>query len=295
MLMKSLTRFNHFVIRRIESRITKFRVNLRSQGYVLLTVSLLFMMSCAQNEPPKSQLTVMSYNIAAGFGDIDGIANVIAEANPDVVGLQEVDVHWGERSGFINQAEYLGAALNMHTFFAEIYTLDPDSIHLPAKRYGLAFLSKYEFVTTKNHTLSRLSTQTEPPELIQLPGFAEIAIEKDGKIVRLFNTHLDYRSDPSVRKTQIQEMFEIMGDLDDAIVLMGDLNAQPHAPELGPVFAAFEDSWKDKNDPGYTFPGDDPVRRIDYIMHTKSMKSSDSKVIQSAKSDHAPVMTILEF
>lgn len=256
-------------------------------------VLILVFSGCGQQ--PKSQLTVMSYNIAAGFGDIDANANVIAEANPDVVGLQEVDVHWGERSGFMDQAEYLGAALNMHTFFAEIYTLDPDSSHLPARRYGLAFLSKHEFVSTENHTLSRLSTQTDPPELIQLPGFAEVSVEVDGKVVRFFNTHLDYRGDPSVRITQIQEMFDIMGELDTPLVLMGDLNAQPHAPELEPIFAAFEDSWKDKNDPGYTFPGDAPVRRIDYILHTKTIKSSGSKVISSAKSDHAPVTTIIEF
>ena len=41
------------------------------------------------------ELRVMSYNIAAGFGDIYGIAEVIAEQQPDLVALQEVDVHWG--------------------------------------------------------------------------------------------------------------------------------------------------------------------------------------------------------
>jgi endonuclease/exonuclease/phosphatase family metal-dependent hydrolase len=295
MLMKSLTRFDYFLIKRIESHKPKFRLNLRTQCYVLLTMSFLILMSCGQNEPPKSQLTVMSYNIAAGFGDIDAIATVIAEADPDIVGLQEVDVNWGERSGFLDQAEYLGASLNMYTFFAEIYSFDADSTHLPARRYGLAFLSKYEFSSTKNHTLSRLSTQTDPPELIQLPGFAEVSIAVDGKTIRFFNTHLDYRADPSVRETQIQEMFDMMGSLEEPVVLMGDLNAQPHANELAPVFTAFSDSWTDEKNPGFTFPGDAPFRRIDYIFHSKSIKSSGTKVIQSAKSDHAPVMTTFEF
>lgn len=265
---------------------------MREFKYIILAVILVFG-GC--NQQPKSQLTVMSYNIAAGFGDIDAIATVIAQANPDVVGLQEVDVHWGDRSGFIDQAEYLGASLNMYTFFAEIYSFDADSSHLPARRYGLAFLSKHEFASTKNHTLSRLSTQTNPPELIQLPGFAEVSIAVDGKTIRFFNTHLDYRGDPSVRETQIREMFDVMGSLEEPVVLMGDLNAQPHANELARIFTAFSDSWTDEKDPGFTFPGDAPVRRIDYILHSKSIKSSGSKVIQSAKSDHAPVMTILEF
>ena len=72
---------------------------MREFKYIILAAILVFG-GC--NQQPKSQLTVMSYNIAAGFGDIDAIATVIAQANPDVVGLQEVDVHWGDRSGFID-------------------------------------------------------------------------------------------------------------------------------------------------------------------------------------------------
>ncbi|HZE09855.1 MAG TPA: endonuclease/exonuclease/phosphatase family protein, partial [Gemmatimonadaceae bacterium] len=39
-------------------------------------------------------LRVMTYNIRSGNGDLSGTVQAIRGAGPDVVGLQEVDVHW---------------------------------------------------------------------------------------------------------------------------------------------------------------------------------------------------------
>ena len=50
----------------------------------------------------------MSYNSEAGNHDSNRIADVIRASTPDVVGLQEVDVHWAERSNFADQATVLG-------------------------------------------------------------------------------------------------------------------------------------------------------------------------------------------
>jgi len=62
---------------------------------------LLIALSCTPQEE-TIPLRVMSYNIAAGHGDLNRIAGVISEEDPDVVGLQEVDVYWSDRSGFEN-------------------------------------------------------------------------------------------------------------------------------------------------------------------------------------------------
>src|SRR5215210_6993981 len=81
--------------------------------------------ACAHVQPRDSAipLRVLTYNIRAGNGDIARIAETIRRFAPDVVGLQEVDVHWGERSEFEDQAALLGRLLGMQVRFAPIYTL----------------------------------------------------------------------------------------------------------------------------------------------------------------------------
>jgi endonuclease/exonuclease/phosphatase family metal-dependent hydrolase len=262
---------------------------------VILMITALTTASCATGQD-EVKLRVMCYNIAAGHGNIDGIVEVIRRHDPDIVALQEVDVHWGERSGWIDQAEYLAEALGMHTYFGEIYRFEPlDGGSDEPRRYGLAFLSKEPFVYTKNHMLSRLSTQTGEPELAVLPGFPEVAIELQGRRIHFFNTHLDFRSDPAVRTRQVAEMMAIMAEIDGPHFLIGDLNARPDAPELGPLFSILQDSWSGQVGPGYTFPAHAPDRRIDYILHTEHFQVREVFIYTTEASDHLPVVADFDF
>jgi len=54
----------------------------------LLTI-LTLAWSCSRAEVESIELRIMSYNIAAGNGNISGIADVIEEYQPDIVALQE--------------------------------------------------------------------------------------------------------------------------------------------------------------------------------------------------------------
>ena len=90
-------------------------------------------------------LRVMSYNIRAGDGDLDRTVAAIRALNPDVAALQEVDVHWGERSGFADQAAALGARLGMAVRFAPIYRLPAAGAAGaagPPREFGVALLSR---------------------------------------------------------------------------------------------------------------------------------------------------------
>ena len=67
-------------------------------------------------------LVVASYNIHRGVGldrrrDLDRIARVIGEIDPDVIGLQEVINENGEASA--DQARYLAATLGMGVVMGE--------------------------------------------------------------------------------------------------------------------------------------------------------------------------------
>jgi endonuclease/exonuclease/phosphatase family metal-dependent hydrolase len=168
---------------------------------------------------PSTTLRVMTYNIHAGHGDIDRTAATIRAFSPEIVGVEEVDVHWAERSGFVH-----------------------------------------------------------------------------GTRVRVFVTHLDYRKDPSVRRTQVAEMLARIGAVDSPTLLLGDMNASPDAAEIQPLFARMRDSWLTTAGPGFTYPADTPTERIDYVFVSPNAKVDTAFVpVVPAASDHRPVVVDLSF
>lgn len=259
----------------------------------LILIAVCCVLAACASPEEEHVLRVMSFNIAAGNGDLDRIVKAIEAYDPDVVALQEVDVHWGERSDYQDQARYLGEALGMHYFFGEIYMLEPAEGSGAPRQYGLAFLSKEPFEYQENHHITRLSTLEEDPEPELLPGFPEVVVSIDGQRIHLFNTHLDYRSDPQVRSTQVDEVLAIMDKVQGPLLLLGDLNAEPGDSEIDPLFEVLEDAWKDQDGAGLTFPADDPVKRIDYILHSDHFRVSDAFVAEIEASDHRPVVADL--
>ncbi len=238
-------------------------------------------------------LRVMTYNIHAGTGGLDSIAAVIRAAAPDVVGLQEVDVHFSARSDFADQARLLARATGMHVRFAHIYELAPAQPGAPPREYGVALLSRHPVRDFRNHVMPRLSTVEEESEPRPRPGFLEAVLDVHGTEVRVFNTHLDYRGDPRVRTMQVAATLTILGSDDRPTVFVGDLNARPDAPELQPLLARLHDAWRRQATPGFTFPADAPDRRIDYILHSAHFDVAGVRVLDTTASDHRPVLAVL--
>jgi endonuclease/exonuclease/phosphatase family metal-dependent hydrolase len=236
---------------------------------------------------------VVTYNIRAGNGDLQRTAETIRRLTPDIVGLQEVDVNWSERSSFVDQARSLGELLGMQVRFAPIYTLPGADSTKPERRYGVAVLSKYPIVRWRNDTLTRLSTIVRDPAPARGPGLLDATIDINGVAVRLLNTHLDYRSDPRVRTKQAEEMLGYIGDYSGPTLVLGDLNATPDAPELQPLLQRFRDSWQSKSEPGFTFPAGQPVKRIDYVLTSTHFRVRSASVPVTEASDHRPVVVDL--
>jgi endonuclease/exonuclease/phosphatase family metal-dependent hydrolase len=238
----------------------------------------------------------MTYNIQSGHGDIDRTAATIRALSPDVVGLEEVDVHWADRSGFVDQASRLGQSLGMEVRFAHIYDLPGATADAPAREFGVALLSRYPIVTWENDTLTRLSTQTENPVPTRMPGLLSATLDVQGTRVRVFVTHLDYRKDPAVRRTQVAEMLARIGAVDTPTLLLGDMNAPPDADELQPLFARMHDGWLTTAGPGFTYPADRPTERIDYVFVSPTFTVDTAFVPDvPAASDHRPVVVDLSF
>ncbi|MBY7144163.1 endonuclease/exonuclease/phosphatase family protein [Virgibacillus sp. NKC19-3] len=237
---------------------------------------------------------IATYNIQAGSGmdgkyDLDRIATTIRESGADIIGLQEVDVHWGSRSQYEDTLAILAEKLDMYYFFAPIYDLEPVENGDPRRQYGVGILSKYPIVEANNHEITRLSSQEPNPTPKPAPGFLEAQIRVDGVNVWFYVTHLDSQSDPTVRQMQINDMHEIMAE-HQYNILVGDMNARPDADELNPLFHWFDDAWDvTKGTSGYTFPTDAPDRRIDYILSSPRMHVNNAQLHHSQASDHLPV------
>jgi endonuclease/exonuclease/phosphatase family metal-dependent hydrolase len=239
---------------------------------------------------PVPTLRVMTYNIQAGGGNLDSIASVIRRSDADVAALQEVDVHWSDRSGFADEADSLAKLLGMQVRFAPIYDMPPADPSKPRRQYGIALLSRLPIVSFTNHVITRLSTQTADATPSLAPGFLEAAIDFRGTRVRLFNTHLDYRSDPRVREAQVREMLDFIGDVSTPTIAFGDMNASPDAPELQPLLRHLSDTWTASLGSGFTYPARDPAKRIDYVLVSRHFTARDQTVLPTLASDHRPVV-----
>lgn len=250
---------------------------------------------------PSVPLRVATYNIHAGAGtdnvfDLDRQVAALRALDADVIGLQEVDVRWGDRSEWRDLAAELGRRLRMHVSFAPIYSLDPVVPGDPRREFGVAVLSRYRIVSAENHDLTRLSTQDPNPVPAPAPGFGEVVLKVRGLPVHVYATHLDYRADPSVRVAQVADTRRIMAEDQRTErrpvrqILLGDFNAPPTAPELAPL-------WKELTDiepGGPTYPAQDPVQRIDYVAVSKdTVRVRSAAVAETLASDHRPVVADL--
>ena len=256
--------------------------------------------------PPAMEIRVASYNIAAGRDadgtfDIGSTAAAIEDLGAEVIALQEVDVHWGERSLNLDLAEDLADALDMHVGFAPIYSNDPVEEGGPRAEFGVAVLSDYPIVDFTNHEITRLSTQSEDPEPAPAPGFAEAVIQARAARVHVYSTHLDYRGDPTVRELQVADTLEILAEDGPhaSQVLMGDFNATPQAPELAPLWDVLTDAHTEAGEgDGFTFPADVPDRRIDYVAVSEDIHVRHAFVpadgVAAISSDHRPAVADLE-
>jgi endonuclease/exonuclease/phosphatase family metal-dependent hydrolase len=255
-------------------------------------------------EHPALSLRVVTYNILHGAGE-DGVfdpartAAVLRQLDADVIGLNEVDVHWGDRSEFLDEAGYFARELHMYAYFGPIYDLPPLSTGAPDRLYGEAILSRYPIVHEVNHDITRLSTQVPDPVPAPAPGFPEIVIAAPGGPIHVYTTHLDYRGDPSVRELQVADTLRILGADPRRTILTGDFNATPAAPELQPLWTELVDALGATTNAGQlTYPADDPVQRIDYVAVSPDIGVLDGFVpdieidgVQA--SDHRPVVVDL--
>ena len=274
-----------------------------------------------RRESSVSTLRVASYNIRHGVGsdgrlDLPRTAAAIAALGADVIGLQEVDDTFAERSAYEDQAARLAQMLGLQVCFAATIDLPAAAGRERRRRYGLALLSRYEIVGHELHPLPGHPAHPAPRESRSVlrarlvpPGWPPLDV---------LVTHLDNESHEH-RLAQILPIVRCADELDGPAVLLGDMNADPRAPELAPLAAA---GWRDAateagaragprrrgaprrvspliralplppSTPA-TFPARRPLRRLDSIWLLGALRGGELDVARTRASDHRPVVATI--
>jgi endonuclease/exonuclease/phosphatase family metal-dependent hydrolase len=255
-------------------------------------------------------LTLMSYNIKVGTWTDDGlgaVADVIAHVNPDVVALQEVD-RGMPRTGKVDQAAWLGERLGMQAVYAP--ATGGATFNVAEGEYGIALLSRWPVVEHERRLLFNqpLPLEQRPPRYyVEQRAVLGCAIDIRGVLIDVFCTHFDLTQDQRI--PQAREVAEFCAEWhpNRPVVLMGDLNAFPDAPEVATLRAGLVDMFHHlgvEGDERLTFPSGPLGSRtddgwsgaIDYIFVSEHFRPRRIDVIREATpaSDHAPVVAVVE-
>jgi endonuclease/exonuclease/phosphatase family metal-dependent hydrolase len=246
--------------------------------------------------PDATNVRVMSFNIHHGADpadnlDLERIAGVIEDSGAEIIGLQEVDNRWSSRSDFEDQAAWLAERLGMHYAYAANLDRDPAAGQTERRQYGTAVLSEYPILSSENHLLTNIEYEIRPTEQ---RGLLETVINVEGNHISFYNTHLDHQRSEQ-RQSQMKEILAISEETDRPAVLVGDLNAVPGTPEMDAVLSRFSDVFEALGRPDdFTYPVENPDRRIDYILARGQIQPLSAEVIDSDSSDHLPVIADLE-
>jgi endonuclease/exonuclease/phosphatase family metal-dependent hydrolase len=258
------------------------------------------------------RLRVVTWNVHHGVGqdgrlDVGRIADTLAAFEPDVVGLQEVDRGFRERSGWADQAAELADRLGTDLLWAPALHGPPRAPGGRPGEYGVALLSRWP----------ARQVQAVP---MALPGHEprvvlHARVETAPAEVTVLVTHLDF-ADKRARRRQA----EMIAGLSVAgpAVLLGDLNARPAAPELAPL-RGWRDAWAAAprrsggswpfagatvsalptrlaahHLVGRTQPARYPIRRVDAVLLRGGVLALAAQVPAVTGSDHRPLVVDLE-
>lgn len=226
---------------------------------------------------PSGHLRLMSFNIhAARTVDIEAIADAILEFDPDIVGLQEIDIETG-RSGGVDQISALSTRTGMSSLFAK--TIDYDG-----GEYGIGLLTRFPILSD-----DRLPLPGSGEPRVLLIADLDIA----GTSTRFAVTHLGLDDD-----TRRQQVDTILGALsvEETLALVGDFNYSPtEAPHATVTSAGWRDAWEEAGTgDGFTHSASDPRARIDYVyLGTAAPVPTCVEVPSLSVSDHLPVVVTL--
>lgn len=223
----------------------------------------------------QHDVRLMTYNIKNGLGmdnvrNVQRIANVINNAAPDVVAVQEVD-SVTNRSGRTYVLGEIAERTQMHAYFAP-------AINYDGGKYGIGMLSRQKPLRV---------------ECGHLPGREEerafLLVEFDDYIYCC--THLSLTEEDRIASLPLIRKFA--EGVDKPFFLAGDFNAFPESEFIAKLKKDFNILSDVKQ---FTFPSPAPEGTIDYVVGLKNPAfrysvNSTQVLNEPVASDHRPILT----
>lgn len=239
--------------------------------------------------PPPARLRIVTYNVRRCYG-LDGryaperIAEILAQSEAQVVALQELDVN-RLRSGGVDQAEVIAAALRMNLHFHP-------AVRVVEELYGDAILSTLPLRLVKGGALPGTGgpLRTEPR------GALWVEARVAGVPVQIINTHFGLL----VRERMVQAR-AILGpdwlghpECAGPTILLGDLNSRPSSHAYRLLASHLRDAQRaDSRRPLPTFPTRWPMLRIDHVFLRGGIEVESVRTLRMGAalraSDHVPL------
>jgi len=236
-------------------------------------------------------ITVLTWNIyhgeshyRPGSSNLEAIAEIINEYQPDLVALQEVDNMTTRTAGFNHGigkdlVQELAALTAMHGYFGKAMDYEGGG-------YGGGILSRHP--ATPVTTLLPSPQGGEPRVLISiqhlLPG---------GRNITFAGTHLCHEFETN-RMAQIKAITEFVAHTGEPTIVAGDFNFTPNHPAYTAISLTMHDAMSGSS--ALTWPYHAPEERLDYIFVDKNSQwqVKDIRLINTDASDHFPVLAVLE-
>ncbi len=246
--------------------------------------------STARPSSARHRLKILSYNVHSCIGtdrrlDPARVAEVIAALEPDIIGLQELDVG-RSRTGGIDQAHAIASLLQMEFHFHA-------ALNVAEERYGDAILTSLPARMVKGAGLPSHGEQR---------GALWVEIEVGEHKLQVFNTHLGLLGGDRMR-----QIGEILGGSwmgaaecqDKPKILIGDFNATPLTATYKAVARKMTDApLKSGMKPKATFPSRFPLLRIDHIFVSGEITPVETRAVSTPlsrqASDHLPLLVTIE-
>ncbi|OWV92828.1 endonuclease [Rhizobium sp. R72] len=238
----------------------------------------------------RQAIRILSYNVHSCAGtdrkiDPGRIAAIIADARPDIVALQEIDVR-RRRTGGVDQAAIIASLLRMEAHFNPALTIAEE-------QYGDAIITALPARTVKAGPL---------PSLGEPRGALCVEVMFANRNLLVVNTHLGLR-----RRDRIQQMSALLGPAwlgrdggnPASAILCGDFNAVPSSAAYRLATRLLQDAQLACHQTARaTFPSRFPLMRLDHIFVSADLAVAASSVIGNRTtrlaSDHLPLVADID-
>ena len=213
------------------------------------------------------QIRVATWNVHGLRAGVEAVARVVRGERVDILMLQE--------SGPRGRLRALGATLGM------VVCADPRAF--PRRRIQNAVLVRPPR-RVRSHRLVRFDGRS----LIH-PRGALIARLDD---VTAISVHLGLES--AERARHVPRLLEIVGDVEQPVVIGGDLNARPEDASPARIAASYPDMWTGVGEGGgSTYPSSNATARIDYLFAGPAVQPLRAWTVGGTVSDHLMVVADL--